>query len=166
MRVGGGGAGARRALGPEHEGRHAGAVRPSVPLRRVPLRPPVCRHAGGAAGGGAQAVEPGAVAVPAQDCRGRRQDRLPLRLLLDGTSRALNLPRIVCAILGWQHGDTPDTPMLAAINRHFRTVSCAPGPSLGQLELHVLVTPVKKQKSKGKGEKRRRNILLVPLPQK
>jgi hypothetical protein len=73
----GGDAGVGGAVGDEHAGRHAAAVRSPLCLRRVPLRPQVCRHAGDGAGGSAAAVEQGALAVPAQDRLRPRQD-LPL----------------------------------------------------------------------------------------
>lgn len=84
MHLGGRGAGEDHPVDPGHEGRHAGAVRPAVRLRRVPLRAPVRRHAGGAAGGGAEAVERHAVAGPAQDHLRPHQGPLPLRLLHRG----------------------------------------------------------------------------------
>ena len=82
----GGGAGVGDAVGAQHAGGHAAAVRPPVPRRRrLPLRLQVRRHAAGAPGGGAAAVEPGALALPAPDRLRHRQDPLPLRLLRHGT---------------------------------------------------------------------------------
>ncbi|KAJ1295209.1 hypothetical protein BS78_01G206600 [Paspalum vaginatum] len=93
MRMGGGGAGARCAVDPEHQGRHAGPLWTAVRLRRVPLRPQVRRHAGGAARGGVDAVEPDAVAVPPQDHLRGHQDPLALGILHDG-KRELRQPML------------------------------------------------------------------------
>jgi hypothetical protein len=85
--LGGCGAGERRPLDPEHQARHPGALWPALRHRQqVLLRlQQVRRHAGGAAGGGAEAVEQGALAVPAQDHLRGHQDALPLRVLHHGT---------------------------------------------------------------------------------
>jgi len=85
MRLGGGGAGERRALDPEHQGGHLGSLWPTLHLRRqVPLRPQVRRHASGAARASIDAVEQDAVVVPPQNHLRRRQDPLALRILHDG----------------------------------------------------------------------------------
>lgn len=57
MRMGGGGAGERCSLDFEHKGRHTGSMWAAVHVRQVPLRPQVCRHAGGATGGSVGTVE-------------------------------------------------------------------------------------------------------------
>lgn len=57
MRMGGGGAGERCSLHSEHKGRHTGSMWAAVHVRQVPLRPQVCRHAGGATGGSVGTVE-------------------------------------------------------------------------------------------------------------
>lgn len=89
MRLGGGGAGERGALDPEHQAGHAGSLWAALHLRlrrqvRPPLRPQVRRPAGGAAGGSADAVEQDAVAVPAQNHLHGHQGPLALRILHDG----------------------------------------------------------------------------------
>jgi hypothetical protein len=62
-----------------------GTLRPALRHRQQVLRlQQVRRHAGGAAGGGAEAVEQGALAVPAQDHLRGHQDPLPLRVLHHG----------------------------------------------------------------------------------
>ena len=83
--MGGEGPGACHPLAPLHQARHAGTVRPAVPLRRVvPVRAPLRRHAGGPPGGGAQAVDRSAVARPRQDRLRHRQEPLLQRLLHHG----------------------------------------------------------------------------------
>ena len=105
---GGGGAGVGGAVGAEHARGHAAAVRPPVRRRRLPLRPQVRRHAAGAAGGGAAAVEPGALALPAPDRLRHRQDPLPLRLLRHGTM--LLFPSSVRPLLARLHLLFSDVP--------------------------------------------------------
>ena len=105
---GGGGAGVGGAVGAEHAGGHAAAVRPPVRRRRLPLRPQVRRHAAGAAGGGAAAMEPGAMALPAPDRLRHRQDPLPLRLLRHGTM--LLFPSSVRPLLARLHLLFSDVP--------------------------------------------------------
>lgn len=84
VHTGGGAAGVGGAVGAEHEGGHAAAVRPAEPLRRRRRAASLRGHAGGAAGGGAAAMEQDAVVLPAQDRLRPRQDPLPLRLLRHG----------------------------------------------------------------------------------
>ena len=84
MRLGGGGAGERRALDPEHQGGHVGSLWTTLHLRQVALRPQVRGHASGAARASDDAVEQGAVVVPPQNHLRRHQDPLAPRVLRDG----------------------------------------------------------------------------------
>ena len=84
MRLGGGGAGERRALDPERQGGHVGSLWATLHLRQVPLRPQVRGHASGAARASDDAVEQGAVVVPPQNHLRRHQDPLAPRVLRDG----------------------------------------------------------------------------------